>query len=149
LTTSESPSQPDPSEIYIPTTREISKLVTFYLKNVRNHSKDEYIGLFRNIQAMMRRGRVTMNDVSAALQNYAADEYVRSLDQRLRKHIRVFFKEENILQWITPVPKSGKQPEASLSNVDRLTVRNKGVNVPIAVTPAKTYEPDPESDNAL
>jgi hypothetical protein len=140
---------PEPSEIYVPTTREISKLVNFYLKNVRNQPKEEYVGLFRNIMAMCKRGRVSMNDISTALQNYAADEYVQSLDPRLRKSIRVFFKEENILAWLSPMPRNGKKIENSLSVVDRLTSHNQGVNVPIAVTPAKTYEPDPEPDNAL
>lgn len=136
-------------EIYIPTTREISKIVTFYLKNVRNHPKEEQLGLFRNITAMCKRGRVTMNQISTAVQNYAADPYVQSLDPRARKAIRIFFKEEVILQWLNPMPKGGRTVEQSLAQADQLTQANQGLSVPIRVDKATTYEDDPEGDDAL
>ena len=101
------------------TTREISKLFTFYNKNVRQHSKDEMLGLFRNEQRMLKRGKVTMMDMSQAVQNYAKDDWVKRCDQRRRCHIRTFFTEEKILQWREPV-KSTKPADPTLAALDRL-----------------------------
>jgi hypothetical protein len=101
-----------------PTTREISKLVTFYLKNVRNHPKEEMLGIYRNIMSMVKKQKVTMTEMSAAVQNYAKDDWVKSVLPRRRLHIRTFFTPEKIKEWVEP--QSRRPIDPALAALDRL-----------------------------
>lgn len=62
--------------------------------------KSEYVGIHKQTLLMMEKG-ITLSDVSLALQNYAASEYIQSLPPQRRQHIRRFFKPENIRTWAT------------------------------------------------
>lgn len=93
--------------------------MTFYNKNVRAHGKEEMLGIFQNIQRIVKRGKITLADMSVAVQNYAKDDFVKRSDVRKRHHIRTFFTEEKILQWKEPVRET-KPADPSLAALDRL-----------------------------
>lgn len=101
-----------------PKTSEISKIVTYYLTNVRPHPREEMVGVYRNIQNLVRKGKATMSDLSKAVQNYANDPWVQSRDKRLRMHIRSFFTAENILLWKEPI--RNKPVDPALQQLDQL-----------------------------
>jgi hypothetical protein len=98
-------------------TRDISKLVKFYNEQIRPHSQAEQLGIFRTIQRLLAKG-LTMAQMSRALQNYAADDYVKASDPRLRMNIRSFFSEAIIKLWQEPVRR--KALDSSLAVLDQL-----------------------------
>ena len=119
-------------------TREISKLVAFYNEQIRPHGKQEQLGIFRNIQRLIGKG-ISMAQMSRALQNYAADEYVRASDPRLRMNIRSFFSESVIKLWQEPIRR--KPLDGSLAVLDQLEAQQ------ILPAPRRTlirFEDEPE-----
>jgi hypothetical protein len=98
----------------------IAKLVRWYLKHIRPHAESEMQGIFRQIYRMTQKG-VSLAQISRAIQNYAADDWVKRCDPRSRHHIGKFMTATKITQWQTPVKKPEAAPvEASLAALDRM-----------------------------
>jgi hypothetical protein len=136
----------EPNESYVPTTREISKLVTFYCKNVRAHDKAEMVGIIRQIQLMLNKG-VTMEDISAAIQNYAADEFTRNSHEAHRHHIRKFMMPEKIRQWKIAPKRTKTTTDPSLVALERLEA---SAPVPVTVAPpVRVLYDDPKVNDEL
>ncbi len=79
-------------------TRELSRIVTFYLQNVRRHDKREYIGIYRQMLRVIDKG-VTTAQMAQAARNYAESEFVKAIPELRRHHIRRFFVAERIRRW--------------------------------------------------
>lgn len=97
------PVKPEP----VLTTREISRMVSYYSKKIRLHSVQETRGVFRLIAKLMephKTGRKPLEpqQIADAIKNYEQDQFVQSLPQQRRKHIRTFFTYENIVVWMKP-----------------------------------------------
>jgi hypothetical protein len=130
----------------LPTTREISRLVSYYNKNIRLHSKNEQVGIFRQIMLMVKKGTVTMSDISQAMQNYAADEWVKSCHQTQRHHIRKFMMAEKIQQWLQPKP--SKPVDAALGRLEALAQSGLQPKT-VQEASAPIYYDDPEGTDTL
>ncbi len=85
-------------------TRELWRFVDFYNKNVRAHSKEECMGVIRQIQRLIDKG-LGVEDLATALENYAADEWRKAQEPRYSKPIRSFFTYEVVKEWLTPKKK--------------------------------------------
>ena len=81
-------------------TREASKLVTYYCKTIRAHDKHELLGVYRLIIGLHAKG-FALAQISQAMQNYIADPFVRTQEQRQRHQIRTFMMPEKIKRWAT------------------------------------------------
>jgi hypothetical protein len=143
----------DTNEPYVPTTREISKLVTFYLKNVRAHDKSEMVGIIRQIQLMVKKG-ITMEDISLAMQNYASDDFTKNNHPALRHHIRKFMMPEKIRMWKNPPKRQAtfaekqRATDPSLSRLDALEAKAPAP-VTVAVPTRVLYDDPDGTDDAL
>jgi hypothetical protein len=116
----------DDDDLLVPeiSTVELSRIVRFYCKNVRPHSPKEMTGIYRNLQRLCNQKGVTLEMLQTAVENYAADPYVRASDPRARKNIRSFFTYDNVVMWQQPVrqnPLMKKKPvESALDALERL-----------------------------
>lgn len=99
---------------------------------MRNCDKNEQLGLYKNGMAMVKSG-VSIELMDAAVKNYAADEYVRSLPPHRRHHIRAFFKPQNITYWGN---KGGRVMDRSLAALEVVTEQ--------AIAAARLAGPAPE-----
>lgn len=112
-----------PEASALPTTRELSKFISFYTQNIRQHSRSETMGVMRQIQRLLEKG-LTMKQISTALKHYRDDPFRQQADPRHMKHIRSFFTRETIEQWQQPVQgrrgSFGRPRHAVLSALDAL-----------------------------
>ena len=124
----------EPEKEPVLTTREISKLVNYYLKNVRLHSVQERQGVIKNIQRILEgkpgREPISPQDIADALKNYANDEFTKSLPQQQRKHIRSFFTYENLLVWRRPAVRKPVRRDNSLNALEQLETVMKPRSLP-------------------
>ena len=109
-----------------PSTRDLSRIVSFYLRNVRKHDKGEYIGVCRQMLLMTEK-RVTAAQMAQAARNYAKSEFVKSIPQARRHHICRFFTRERIRQWA--VHQENAQQDRSLVALDHLTRATKALQI--------------------
>lgn len=126
----------DPNQ---PSTREISRVVSFYEKNVRNDGK--VIGIFRQIQLMLNKG-VTLGQISQAVQNYAKADFTRSLPEPRRHSIRKFMKPEVIRQWAGLT--NANAADKSLSTLQKLT--DQAIAAQQAAPEIPTWKPEEEEE---
>jgi hypothetical protein len=87
-------------------TRELWRFIDFYNTKIKAHSKEECIGVIRNIQRLIDKG-LGVEDLAQALENYEADDWRRA-NPRYSKQIRSFFTFETIKEWLKPRPKMVK-----------------------------------------
>ena len=113
-------------DILVPevSTRELSRICTFYYKKVRPHSPQESRGIFQQLQRLLKKG-ITPEMLQIAVENYANDPWVKSIDPRTRKNIRSFFAYENVLLWQKPVQRpqaqtKARSPEQALDALEQL-----------------------------
>ena len=81
-----------------PRTRELSRIVSFYLRHVRRHDRSAYVGIYRQMLLMIEKG-VTAAQMAQAARNYAKSDFVKSIPAVRRHHICRFFTQERIKQW--------------------------------------------------
>lgn len=79
------------------------------------------VGIFRQIQLLTKKG-IHLAQISHALQNYAADPWVKGQPEERRHHIRTFMTADKITRW----EKAGLQLEPSLAALTRLA-ENAGI----------------------
>jgi hypothetical protein len=145
------PEPEEPAAVAL-STREISRYVTYYKKNVRPHSLSETKGIFGAIKRLLagsvKHGRRALEpqEIADALKNYANDPYVKSVDHRLRKHIRSFFTYETVVVWLKPIAARGQPKDVALQQMDVISQRIPAVSIPLP--PTVVYdddEPEPTS----
>lgn len=134
----------EPESEPVLSTREISRYVNYYKKNIRLHPPQETAGVFRNIQRLLepKDGRKTLSpqDIADALKNYANDVYIQSLPQQQRKHIRAFFTYENIVVWMKPAVRKPVHRDSSLTALEH--VENAMKPGPLSQPPSVEEEPE-------
>ena len=100
-------------------TRMLWRFVDYYNKHIKEHSKEECVGVIRNIQRIIDKG-LGVEDLAQALENYEKDEW-RKANPRYSKPIRSFFTYEMVKEWLNPRPKLVKpDPLARLSLFEAL-----------------------------
>jgi hypothetical protein len=119
-------------------TRELFRFVAYYNEKIRAHSKEECVGVLRNIQRIIDKG-LGVEDLAQALENYEADEWRRA-NPRYSKQIRSFFTYETIKEWLKPRPKAVK-PDP-LARVSGFTVDAKPAPVVVAPLIDDSASPD-------
>ena len=144
------PETPKAEDPVVLTTREISRFVSFYSKNVRLHSVQETKGVFTAIKRLLagnaKKGQRPLlpQEIADALKNYSNDPFTQRLDQRQRKHMRSFFTYETVTVWLKPiVRRPAVQREEALDRLEQLGRRRAA---PIA--PPPTIEPETEETSS-
>lgn len=100
--------------------RELWRLMNFYNTKIKAHSKEECVGVIRNMQRLIDKG-LGVDEMAQALENYEADEWRRA-NPRYSKTVRAFFTVESIKEWLTPRPKPQKpDPLARLATFEPTT----------------------------
>jgi hypothetical protein len=100
-----------------PRTRELSRIVSFYLRHVRRHDRSAYVGIYRQMLLMIEKG-VTAAQMAQAARNYAKSDFVKSIPGVRRHHICRFFTRERIKQWA--VHHENAQRDRSIVALDHL-----------------------------
>jgi len=108
-------------------TRELSRIVTFYLRNVRKHELSELFGIYRQMRRITDQG-VTTKQMAQAARNYAKSAFVKSIPETRRHHIRRFFRRERVRQWA--VHRETVQQDRSLAALDGLARAAMAAQIP-------------------
>lgn len=105
-------------------TKDIFKLVRFYVENIREHDQRELHGIYRQIQNLEAKG-ITLADIHLAMKCASENEFIRNLPMMQRPSIRRFCSEIKIKQWIERAKRSTCTDPGMLM-IEQLEARARG-----------------------
>lgn len=117
------------------TNREAGKLIGYYTKHIRQHTKQDMLGVVKQIMALVTKHGLTIPQFVTALENYRDAQ----IDPKYRKHVRSFFTKDSILAWQN---KAKPRFDVQITALDRIADTAPVTAVPAPAFPHKDIDHD-------